>query len=69
MGICGEKQSTQDGMHGTRPTEISEKFVKPKSIIVYGHYFNSDTRTILALLEISQAEYEFEEVDIFRGAH
>lgn len=56
-------------MHGTRPIEISEKLIVTKRIIVYGHYFNSDTRTILALLDISQADYEFEEVDIFQGKH
>lgn len=50
MGICGEKQTMQDGMHGTKPVLIAEKLVQTKKIKVYGHYFNSDTRTILTLL-------------------
>ena len=52
-----------------RTIEIAEKFVKTTKIKVYGHYFNSDTRTILTLLEISGVEYDFEEVDIFTGKH
>ena len=36
---------------------------------MYGHHFNSDTRTVLTLLDISGIDYEFEEVDIFEGKH
>ena len=56
-------------MHGTRTTEIAEKLVKTKKIKVYGHHFNSDTRTIISLLEISGVDYDFEEIDIFTGQH
>jgi len=40
-----------------------------KKLTVYRNYFISDTRTILALLKISQIEYVFEAVDIFEGGH
>ena len=36
---------------------------------MYGHHFNSDTRTVLTLLLISGIEFDFEEVDIFLGQH
>ena len=42
---------------------------KKKPLKVYGNQFNSDTRTILTLLDISGLEYEFEEIDIFKGEH
>lgn len=42
---------------------------KKKPLRVYGNHFNSDTRTILTLLDISGIKYEFEEVDIFKGEH
>ena len=36
---------------------------------MYGHAFNSDTRTILTLLDISKIAYDYEEIDIFMGKH
>ena len=36
---------------------------------MYGHHFDSNTRTVLTLLEISALPYDFEEVDIFTGGH
>ena len=42
---------------------------KKRPLKVYGHHFNSDTRTVLTLLDISGVNYEFEEVDIFQGKH
>ena len=40
-----------------------------KKIKVYGNSFNSDTRTIRTLLDISNTEYDYEEIDIFMGEH
>ena len=42
---------------------------KRRPLKVYGNHFNSDTRTILTLLDIEGGEYEYEEIDIFRGEH
>ena len=56
-------------MYSRRPIDVAERLIKTKKIQVYGHYFNSDTRTIMALLEISGVEHEFNEVDIFTGEH
>ena len=36
---------------------------------VYGHIFDSDTRTIIVLLDLSGIDYEFKEVDILKGEH
>ena len=49
-----------------KPSQVPEK---KKPLRVYGNHFNSDTRTILTLLDISGIKYEFEEVDIFKGEH
>ena len=42
---------------------------KPKILEVYGDRFNSETRTILALLEISNKAYAFKLIDSFYGEH
>lgn len=39
------------------------------ALTIYGDYFNSDTRTLLAILEISGTQYSFMEVDVFKGDH
>lgn len=38
-----------------------------RSLTVWGDYLNSETRTILALLNIAGIPHEFEEIDIIRG--
>lgn len=48
---------------------VAEKLVIARKMQVAGHHFNSDTRTVLTLLDISGVEYEFTEVDIFLGQH
>jgi len=40
-----------------------------KKLQVYGNIFDCDTRTILTLLDIGSIEYEFINVDIFKGEH
>ena len=69
MGICSEGQSGPEGALLPANQKFAEKLMKPKKLKVYGHHFNSDTRTVLTLLLISGIEYEFEEVDIFLGKH
>lgn len=46
---------------------VSEKLTIARKMQVAGHHFNSDTRTVLTLLDIGGVEYEFTEVDIFLG--
>jgi hypothetical protein len=36
-------------------------------LTVWGDYFNSDTRTILAILYIAGVQHNFEEVNLFKG--
>lgn len=46
--------------------------VQPKNeniLLVYGDYFQSETRSILAILQYSGIKYEFNEIDIFQGEH
>lgn len=69
MGICSEGQSGPEN-GGVAPHQpVAEKLVQRKKMQVYGHHFNSDTRTVLTLLDIAEVEYEFKEVDIFLGQH
>lgn len=68
MGICSETQSPQES--GSAPTaQRATKVIEPIKLKVYGHHFDSDTRTVLTLLDISGIDYEFKEVDIFKGEH
>ena len=39
----------------------------PEKIIIYGDYFNQDTRAILAICDISEVNREFVVVDSFKG--
>ena len=59
-GGMPEKPNTASGKPQPEPK---------KPLKVYGHHFNSDTRTVLTLLDISGTDYEFEEIDIFKGKH
>lgn len=43
--------------------------VAPKKLIVYGNHFNADTRTVLTMLDIADAQFEFKSIDIFLGEH
>ena len=70
MGICGEGQSGPDqGSLTPGQPGISTVRVQPKKLKVFGHVFDSDTRTVLVLLELSGVHYDFEEIDIFLGKH
>jgi len=65
MGICSEGQSGPDNT-GVVPHQINaEKHVQRKKLQVYGHHFDSDTRTVLTLLDIAEVDYDFKEVDVF----
>ena len=52
-----------------KPQSAINNAPPPPKLKVYGHAFNSDTRTILTLLDISKIEYDYEEIDIFMGKH
>ena len=56
MGCSNGKQETLDrpGVNGGKLT-------------VWGDYFNSDTRTILSILQVAGIPHTLEEVDQFRG--
>ena len=76
MGVCGENPSGPDQEASTssvsnrnKPLSSISSAPPPKKLKVYGHAFNSDTRTILTLLDISKIEYDYEEIDIFMGKH
>ena len=73
--------NTQDDVRSTNPdqsniadgpvgsTEKKRPKPVPKKLTVHGHYFNSDTRTIVALLKIAQVDFEMKMIDIFKGDH
>ena len=74
MGICGDNPSGPDqeasynsGNARSRPLSAINNTPPPSKLKVYGHAFNSDTRTILTLLDISKIKYDYEEIDIFMG--
>ena len=74
MGICGDTPSGPDqeasynsGSSRLKPQSAINNAPPPKKLKVYGHAFNSDTRTILTLLDISKINYDYEEIDIFMG--
>ena len=56
MGCGGSKENTLD-----RPGS--------GKLTVWGDYFNSDTRTILSIINIAGVPYSLEEVDQFKGDH
>lgn len=56
MGCGGSKENTLD-----RPGN--------GKLTVWGDHFNSDTRTILSIINIAGVPYSFEEVDQFKGDH
>ena len=72
MGICSEGQTGPDN-NGNGPLPgskiVSSQLMEPKKLQVCGHHFNSDTRTVLTLLDILGIDYEFTEIDIFLGQH
>lgn len=69
--ICSKDQVNEDSSSVNalpdKPVAKQPAKEKRRPIRVYGNHFNSDTRTILTLLDIEGGEYEFEEVDIFSG--
>ena len=67
MGICSEGQTSPEGL--PMPERVAERLVELKKLQVWGHHFDSDTRTVLTLLAIAGVDYEFKEVDIFKGKH
>ena len=38
-----------------------------EELIVFGDYFQSETRTILAILEFAECKYSFKPIDSFQG--
>lgn len=57
MGCSGSKENTLDrpGLAGSG------------KLTVWGDYFNSETRTVLAILQIAGVPHSLEEIDQFRG--
>jgi len=55
------------GCSGTKPTTLE----RPQSsrLTVWGDYFNSDTRTLLAILNIAGVPYVFEKVNMLNEEH
>ena len=39
--------------------------LRPKSVVIYGDFFNADTRALLAICIMSQIDYKFSFVDTF----
>lgn len=56
MGCGGSKENTLE-----RPGN--------GKLTVWGDHFNSDTRTILSIIEIAGVPYSLEEIDQFKGDH
>ena len=72
MGICGNNESNpEEGGKGgpISAPKVAEKLVVAEKLRVFGHHFNTDTRTVLTLLKISGISYTFNEVDVFQGKH
>ena len=76
MGICGNGESNPENsggvnapIAGSTSARVADKITKEKNLRVFGHCFNSDTRTVLTLLDLSGIEYDYEEINIFEGKH
>ena len=39
--------------------------LRPKAVVIYGDFFNADTRALLAICIMSQIDYKFSLVDTF----
>lgn len=57
MGCSGSKENTLDRPGGAGSGKLT----------VWGDYFNSETRTVLAILSIAGVPHSLEEIDQFRG--
>lgn len=56
MGCSGGKQETLERPGGGR-------------LVLWGDNFNSDTRTLMSVLDIAGVPYELHEVDTFKDDH
>jgi hypothetical protein len=54
MGCSGNKENALERPGGGK-------------LIVWGDNFNSDTRTLISILQISGVAFEFKEIDTFKG--
>lgn len=66
--VCGGGDKADD----TNPSQgapVAQKVTKPKKMVVYGDYFNSDTRTVVTLLSLGDISYELKTVDMLQGKH
>jgi glutaredoxin len=48
---------------------LKRKSPAKEELRVWGDYFSSDTRTIIAILDYCGINYQFKEVDTFLGEH
>ena len=55
------------GCGGSKDQHSSERL--SSRLTVYGDYFNSDTRTLLGILKISQVAHSFQEVKMLKEEH
>lgn len=62
MGCCGSEPSP---VMEQRPTNMTLGI--KGGLTIYGDYFDSDTRTIVTLLNIVDQNFKFNEIDIFQG--
>ena len=67
--ICSGNDSSSLGGEGGPATMVADKVTQPKKMKVYGHCFDSDTRSVLTLLQIAKIDHDYHEIDIFAGKH
>ena len=68
--ICGGPNKTSLEVATKRAAR--PKVVRPKNdnlLTIYGDYFQSETRSILAILDYCGLKYDFNEIDIIQGEH
>lgn len=68
--ICGGPNKTSletASKRAKKPTEKKES--NEELLTIYGDYFQSETRSILAILDFCGIKYNFNELDIFQGEH
>lgn len=53
---------------GASQSNVAERPGQGK-LTVWGDYFNSETRTIIAILNIAGVPFTIQEVDLFKGEH
>jgi glutathione S-transferase len=63
MGCSGSKGQ------GGASLEGRSELGKAGEVMIFGDYFNADTRSIISILHVSGIKYSFQSVDTLRGEH